>query len=302
MNPTVPRDLATVCFKAIAIDPAKRYTTAAALADDLERWSNGLPISGRPVGWVERSVSWGKRNPLAMGILLAVACGAVASGLGWSQASTSAKLADERRIAAEQSAIVEIEQRVWAEKHLETSRFAIDRFRSRITAPGFLSEPKYECMRQELLTDAIAVYERLLEIEAADGRFHRAAITTAHQLGLLQSNLGRVDAAEATLRRSIGFAPTVAEEYPLDAEAKTLLLLSLNTLHVVLTKADKPLLAAKVDTESLSISQDLLKIQPADCSLRRNFVRAASQPCEQSDRARRQGHWPTLPHGGPNAV
>ena len=84
MNPTVPRDLATVCLKAIAIDPAKRYSTAAALADDLERWSNGLPISARPVGWVERSVSWGKRNPLAMGILLAVACGAVASGLGWS--------------------------------------------------------------------------------------------------------------------------------------------------------------------------------------------------------------------------
>jgi tetratricopeptide (TPR) repeat protein len=286
VNPTVPRDLATICLKAMAIDPARRYATAAALANDLDRWIKGLPISARPIGWIERSARWATRNPLAMGILLAVFCGAVASGLGWSQAVTNAKLADERRIAAEQSAIAEGEQRVRAEKHLETSRFAIDRFRSRITTPGFLTEPKYEGLRQELLTDATEVYERLLEIEAADDRFHRAAITTAHQLGLLQSSLGRVDDAEKTLRRSITFARTVMEQNPQDAEAKTLLLLSLNTLQVILAKANKPLLAAEVDDETIAISIDLLNLKPEDLNLRRNV---ASLQANRANKAIAQG-------------
>jgi serine/threonine protein kinase len=72
LNDRVPRDLETICLKAMAKTPARRYATAQELADDLERYQRGEPIRARPVGRVERLWGWCRRNPVAAGLLLAV--------------------------------------------------------------------------------------------------------------------------------------------------------------------------------------------------------------------------------------
>jgi eukaryotic-like serine/threonine-protein kinase len=85
LNPQVPRGLEIICLKCLEKEPQRRYQSALALADDLERWLGGLPILARPSSAATRLVFWCRRNPAlaAMAALVALALSSGVAGITW---------------------------------------------------------------------------------------------------------------------------------------------------------------------------------------------------------------------------
>jgi WD40 repeat protein len=127
MNRAVPRDLETICLKAMAKDPTRRYDTARDLAEDLRRFLGGEPIHARPVGNTERAWRWCRRNPVVAGLLTAVAAtlllgSAVATYFGIAARTEAGRARDN-----EQRAETEAQKAKDSEKHAgEEARRAND--------------------------------------------------------------------------------------------------------------------------------------------------------------------------------
>ncbi len=68
-NSKVDHDLSTICLKCLEKDPQRRYSSALALAEDLERWLKHEPIRARRTGVLARGKKWLQRNPTVAAVV-----------------------------------------------------------------------------------------------------------------------------------------------------------------------------------------------------------------------------------------
>jgi len=84
LNRKVDRDLSTICLKCLQKDPQRRYASALALAEDLERWLKHEPIQARRTGLFARGKKWVRRKPaIAAVITLSLALIATVGVIVW---------------------------------------------------------------------------------------------------------------------------------------------------------------------------------------------------------------------------
>jgi serine/threonine protein kinase len=81
LNAKIDRELSTICLKCLDKDPKRRYSSALALAEDLEHWLKHEPIQAKPSGFFTHSRKWVRRNPSTAVLVTLLVALAIGSGV-----------------------------------------------------------------------------------------------------------------------------------------------------------------------------------------------------------------------------
>jgi eukaryotic-like serine/threonine-protein kinase len=126
INDNIPPNLETICLKAMAKQPARRYQTARAFADDLGRYLRGEPILARPTSSLERIWLWCARNRMIATLAATAAClligGTIISTFFAFRATNEAKRADYAKLVSDHrryDAEMTLAEQAWKEEHLD---------------------------------------------------------------------------------------------------------------------------------------------------------------------------------------
>ncbi|MFM7925319.1 MAG: hypothetical protein ACKPJJ_34265, partial [Planctomycetaceae bacterium] len=116
-----------ICLKALQKDPAARYESCAAMADDLQRYLNGEPIQARPISRLQRAWRWCRRNPriaVPSGLAgLFIGLTAVISSWAWVVTSAqAAQIADEKKNVEQQRDEADRQKGIATEQRDEAER------------------------------------------------------------------------------------------------------------------------------------------------------------------------------------
>jgi serine/threonine-protein kinase len=211
LQPTVPRDLQTICLKCLQKEPGRRYPTALDLAHDLRRFRGGEPIRARPVGPGERVVAWCRRKPVVAGLLAALLLVFLAGSAGvlwqWQRASTSAADYQRERDTARQ-------EKDRAERHLQIVREQVDRLNQ--LGRDLLRQPGRYGTGQAVLEEALGFYQALLPEEGNDPTVRREAAKLYRLVAEIHHRIGQNGKAAEAFGRQAKLLSSLLKEEPAD--------------------------------------------------------------------------------------
>ncbi len=216
LQPTVPRDLETICLKCLRKEPGRRYASARDLADDLRRFQAGEPVRARPVGTAERVVAWCRRKPGIAGLLAALVLVLVAGTSGvlwqWRRASRHSAAAEENAAAFRHERDAARQEKERDERHLQMVRVRVDHLNR--LGQDLLSKPGFYRTGQAVLEEALAFYQELLPEEGRDPRVRREAAQLFREVADIYFRIGQPARAVEAYGRQAGLLATLLEEEP----------------------------------------------------------------------------------------
>jgi tetratricopeptide (TPR) repeat protein/tRNA A-37 threonylcarbamoyl transferase component Bud32 len=280
LRPKLPRDLVTICLKCLEKEPQGRYSSAAALAEDLRRFEAGETIRARPVGVPQRLWRWCRREPALASLALTLLAGFIGVATQWWRAELHLKEAVRQRGRAEESVLKhsktnrdlalanarEQTARRQAQEHFDDAMKALGGFEEITKDAALLREPRMEGLRAKLLQTALGFYRELqasLEDDASTAA--RFQLSEAYaRAALLTWDLGRQEEALAAFHRSLALVEQVAVASPADPGVRASLGKAHFRIGFSLRTMGRPAAALSSFERALGIQELLARDNPND--------------------------------------
>lgn len=236
LNPSIPRDLETIVLRAIAREPERRYQSARALAEDLGRFRDDLPILARRTTAPERLLRWCRRNrALATLAGIALACFVLAAVVGWvGYVHTRRALDGESQKSSEAKQATELAE-ANVKLSLEHFEEIFDRLADKASAPppregkfGFKGSktPKVSEEDAALLNSILTFYDEFSERNTTNPRLQLEAAKAQRRAGDIHRRLHQPDKAAAAYLRATATLEKLAEKFPAEARYRSELALT----------------------------------------------------------------------------
>jgi serine/threonine protein kinase len=193
LQPGLPRDLETICLKCLEKEPARRYATAAELADDLGRFLRREPIRARPAGAVERLHKWVRRQPAWAGLVAVsgLAVVALVAGILWHNARLRTEV--QRAEAAERR----------AQANYQQARDTVSRMLERLDDRRWAQVPQLGELKKEQTEDALAFYKAIVrENDEQDPAVQFDVALAYLKAGVIEFALSRLDDSDRSLEQA----------------------------------------------------------------------------------------------------
>jgi eukaryotic-like serine/threonine-protein kinase len=252
LQPTVPRDLETICLKCLRKEPGRRYATAQDLADDLRRFGAGEPVRARQVGTGERVVRWCRRKPGMAGLLAALVLVFLAgsSGVLWQW----------QRARQERDAVRQEKER--AERHLRMIRERVRELDQ--LGHDLLGRRGQYRTGQAVLEQALAFYKELLPEEGNDPDVRREAAQLFFHVAVIHQTLGQWEQAAEARRRQARLLTSLLQEEPGNKDIRYELALSHRWRGNALRDLGKTREAREEYDQAAELQEGLLRESPGN--------------------------------------
>ena len=269
LNPSIDRDLETICSKCLQKEPSRRYGSAELLARDLGRYLGGEPILARPIGQLHRLWRWCRRNPVVAALTAAMivtllAGTAISSYFAMEKEAQARKAMAEKRRADQKAAD--------SEESLRHARKTVQNFYTRVAEDTLLDQPGMQPLRRELLQEALDSYQDFLARRGDDPGV-RDELAAAHfHVGCIAEEIDSPGKALASYRRARRMQKELLAERPADRLRLVALGNTLNAIGKVLRRMQKPDDALKAYREALKYRTQLAEADPKRNEFQRTLV------------------------------
>lgn len=262
LAPKTPRDLETICHKCLQKEPSRRYASAEALGDDLQRLVAGEPIRARPVGPVERVWKWARKRPGLASLLGTLLVGTVAFVV-------LIKM-EQLRTAGERDRALKAEKE--AKESLADAARAVDLCFGLARDDPMFQADHFRAVRVKLLENTLPFYQGFTKRDPEDASLGERHWDYLSRVAYITEEIGDKELALRRYQEALEVLQRLKETQPETRDYRAVQARSLYAQGLLQSQLGKYSEAMASFQEGLALLEELLQEHPEVARLQMNFA------------------------------